>query len=246
MNPKGTLAIAAGAARGRRAGVAVYAGQYPTAQIYGETIHRERGAGKRIALTYDDGPNPEQTPRLLELLARYDAKATFFLIGGWAEREPELIRQTVAAGHAIGNHTYTHPTMPAHGAAADPRGAAALPRGGRGLGRALLHRRRRRADAPALRAPAAGHAADDARGGLRAGHVVDHRLRLARSHHRQGDHPPCLRSGEGDIILLHDGSNDRAGRRPHKSIETTEAVLDHFVPQGFQFVTVPELVAAAR
>ena len=116
MNSRQRTAIAGGAAAATGVGLAIYAGQYPTAQIYGETIHRERGAGKRIALTYDDGPNPEQTPRLLELLARYDAKATFFLIGGWAEREPALIRQTVAAGHAIGNHTYTHPTMPAHGA----------------------------------------------------------------------------------------------------------------------------------
>ena len=61
-------------------------------------------------------PEPEQTPRLLDLLDRWGAKATFFLIGEWAEREPELIRETVARGHAIGNHTYTHPTMPAHGA----------------------------------------------------------------------------------------------------------------------------------
>ena len=48
----------------------------------------------------------------MQVLERYDAKATFFLIGRWAEREPELIRELHAAGHAIGNHTHTHPTMP--------------------------------------------------------------------------------------------------------------------------------------
>ena len=48
----------------------------------------------------------------MELLDRYGAKATFFSIGQWAEREPGLLREMHAAGHAIGNHTYTHPTMP--------------------------------------------------------------------------------------------------------------------------------------
>ena len=48
----------------------------------------------------------------MEILDRYDAKATFFSIGQWAEREPGLLREMNAAGHAIGNHTYTHPTMP--------------------------------------------------------------------------------------------------------------------------------------
>ena len=88
-------------------------GQYPTAQIYGPTIDRVRGAGERLALTYDDGPNPRETPRLLELLARYDAKATFFLIGelGGARAGARSARSS-PRGHAIGNHTYTHPTMP--------------------------------------------------------------------------------------------------------------------------------------
>ena len=110
------------------AGAAIFLGQYPTMQVYGPTIHRERAAGRRVALTYDDGPNPEQTPRLLDLLDRWGAKATFFLIGEWAEREPELIRETVARGHAIGNHTYTHPTMPAHGAKRSARSCAAAAR----------------------------------------------------------------------------------------------------------------------
>ncbi len=48
----------------------------------------------------------------MEILDRFGAKATFFSIGMWAEREPELLREVHAAGHAIGNHTFTHPTMP--------------------------------------------------------------------------------------------------------------------------------------
>jgi peptidoglycan/xylan/chitin deacetylase (PgdA/CDA1 family) len=246
MTTTGRIAIAAGATTAVAAGVAVYGGQYPTAQIYGPTIHREPGAGRRIALTYDDGPNPERTPGLLELLRRYDAKATFFLIGMWAEREPELIRTTVAAGHAIGNHTFTHPSMPAHGA---PRIREEL-------------RRCREAveasgetfstvDGEMLMRPPYGRRRPGTLRTLRAeGYVpvtwsitgYDWRAHTtARAITRR-----CLRAGEGDIILLHDGSNTTPTADRHKSIETTEAILEHYAPLGYEFVTVPQLVAAGR
>ncbi len=61
-----------------------------------------------IALTFDDGPDPEATPRILELLAAHDVHATFFLIGRQAERYPELVRGIARAGHTIGNHTWRH------------------------------------------------------------------------------------------------------------------------------------------
>lgn len=65
---------------------------------------------KQVAyLTFDDGPTPALTRPLLDQLAAYDAKATFFLIGGHAENHPELVRAIARAGHTIGNHTYTHP-----------------------------------------------------------------------------------------------------------------------------------------
>ena len=214
------------------------------------TIHRERAAGRRVALTYDDGPNPEQTPRLLDLLDRHDAKATFFLIGKWAEREPELIREIVAArGHAIGNHTYTHPTMPAHGAKRIREELRRCREAVEASGETVLHRRRRRADAPTVRAPPAGHAADDARGGLRPGDLVDHRVRLARAHHHEGDHAPRASARkEGDIILLHDGVDTRSRRRiGSRSIECTAGhPRAPRLRRDISFVTVPELVAAAR
>lgn len=61
-----------------------------------------------VALTFDDGPNPEHTPKVLDLLAQYDARATFFLVGEQVERHPDLVRRIAAEGHAIGNHTYSH------------------------------------------------------------------------------------------------------------------------------------------
>lgn len=69
-----------------------------------------------VALTFDDGPHPVYTPQLLDLLAAYDAQATFFMLGVHAEAHPALVRRVAAAGHAIGNHTYDHPSFPLIGA----------------------------------------------------------------------------------------------------------------------------------
>jgi peptidoglycan/xylan/chitin deacetylase (PgdA/CDA1 family) len=64
------------------------------------------------ALTFDDGPHPETTPQVLEILKRHSAKGTFFMIGEAAERCPELVQQVAGAGHAIGNHTWSHHSLP--------------------------------------------------------------------------------------------------------------------------------------
>jgi peptidoglycan/xylan/chitin deacetylase (PgdA/CDA1 family) len=65
-------------------------------------------AAAQIALTFDDGPHPEHTPRLLDALAVAGIHATFFVVGDRARRHPELIRRIASAGHDLGNHTYTH------------------------------------------------------------------------------------------------------------------------------------------
>lgn len=62
----------------------------------------------RVYLTFDDGPDPEWTPRVLDVLADAGVKATFFAVGQQAQRSPDLMRRVHAAGHAIGNHTYSH------------------------------------------------------------------------------------------------------------------------------------------
>lgn len=62
---------------------------------------------KFIAITFDDGPTPE-TPKVLELLQKYDAKATFFCIGSQIEKHPDIFRQAIHEGHTVGNHTYSH------------------------------------------------------------------------------------------------------------------------------------------
>jgi peptidoglycan/xylan/chitin deacetylase (PgdA/CDA1 family) len=59
-------------------------------------------------LTFDDGPHPQHTPLLLDLLAKHGVKASFFLVGQKIERHPELVERIVAAGHMLGNHSYSH------------------------------------------------------------------------------------------------------------------------------------------
>ncbi len=63
---------------------------------------------KWIALTFDDGPNPEYTPKLLDILKKYDIPATFFLIGKFAAHNPQLVKRMQAEGHSVGCHSYFH------------------------------------------------------------------------------------------------------------------------------------------
>jgi peptidoglycan/xylan/chitin deacetylase (PgdA/CDA1 family) len=196
-----------------------------------------------IALTYDDGPNPRYTEPLMRLLERYKASATFFLIGGWARREPGLVRELVAAGHAIGNHTFTHPRMPLRTSAqvieelrrcreaVESAGVQFSELNGRALMRPPYGRRRP--------------------GTLRAMRSVGYvpvtwsitcydwrrtatEAKIARR---------AARARDGDVILLHDGSSREPAADRAASIAATERTLERFSAEGYRFVTIPELVA---
>jgi peptidoglycan/xylan/chitin deacetylase (PgdA/CDA1 family) len=71
------------------------------------------GCRARVALTFDDGPNAVVTPRILALLRRHRARATFFVVGVKAEKHPELVRREVAEDHVVANHSFDHPDLPA-------------------------------------------------------------------------------------------------------------------------------------
>ena len=85
-------------------------GVYPHSQALGPCLRRlpALDRGDEVALTFDDGPDPEVTPRVLALLAEHGARASFFLIGARAEAHPQLVAQIVAAGHRVENHTHHH------------------------------------------------------------------------------------------------------------------------------------------
>ncbi|MGA0619613.1 polysaccharide deacetylase family protein, partial [Ligilactobacillus salivarius] len=71
-------------------------------------------AARQVAFTFDDGPNPDTTPLILDILDRHCVKATFFIIGIYAERHPEIVRDIAARGHTIGTHTWSHPNNLRH------------------------------------------------------------------------------------------------------------------------------------
>ena len=99
-----TLASAAAAS------YAGYATMAPASQLYGRTLTHGSDPGQ-MALTFDDGPNDPHTLHLLDVLAKHNARATFFLIGKYVRQRPDIVRAIAAAGHEIGNHTDSHPNL---------------------------------------------------------------------------------------------------------------------------------------
>lgn len=86
--------------------------QYPAYYVL-ESSGTGRRQDKTVAVTFDDGPDPDYTPRILDILRARNVPAAFFVVGVNAERAPGLIRRIFAEGHLIGNHTYTHPNIAA-------------------------------------------------------------------------------------------------------------------------------------
>jgi peptidoglycan/xylan/chitin deacetylase (PgdA/CDA1 family) len=107
MNP---LLIAVPAAALGAAALTSFAAVNARSQLFGPTI-RHAASPRQLAITFDDGPNPAITPQLLNLLARYDAKCTFFVVGKFARECPGLVKEISDRGHVLGNHTDTHPNL---------------------------------------------------------------------------------------------------------------------------------------
>ncbi len=92
---------------------------YPVTQLKDRRYYEERGdivweapsSEKFIALTFDDGPDPRQTPQILKILDQYQAKATFFVVGDRVNRNPEIVRQQLKLGHEVANHSFHHPSF---------------------------------------------------------------------------------------------------------------------------------------
>lgn len=91
--------------------------RYPVSNIvlqqrYPETVVLSGPANEnKVALTFDDGPDPRFTPQILDILKEYNVKATFFLMGARAEKYPDLVKRIQDEGHIIGNHTFFHPNL---------------------------------------------------------------------------------------------------------------------------------------
>jgi len=90
------------------AGALAHGAYYPNSPIFGSVISQVRSDEPLVALTFDDGPNPDATPPILDALAARGAKASFFILGRHAERWPAIVRRIADEGHAVCNHGYHH------------------------------------------------------------------------------------------------------------------------------------------
>jgi peptidoglycan/xylan/chitin deacetylase (PgdA/CDA1 family) len=186
------------------------------------------GSAGVVHLTFDDGPTPAWTPRVLELLARYRAQATFFVLGRSAAAHPELVRREFAAGHGVANHTWSHRRLTGLG---DDQLAAEV-----GPTSAVIQRATG-APVGCFRPP---YATVDAAG---AGRVRALGLRLTLW---DIDTHDWLRPGagviadrvlsrvrSGDVVLMHDGGGDRS-----QTVAALEQVLATLSARGFRFTAL--------
>ena len=194
-------------------------------QVAGQPQHYLACAGTAIALTVDDGPDPQWTPRMLALLDRYRVKATFSVIGRQAAAHPDLVREVAQAGHVVANHTYTHPDLQRLSPAAVEREVV---RASDAIEKATGTR-------PTLfRAPGGAWSrevlARCAHEGLRPlGWSVDPRD-WSRPGTRHIAETILTQTRPGSIILEHDGGGDR-----RQTLEALSVVLPKLLDAGYRF-----------
>jgi peptidoglycan/xylan/chitin deacetylase (PgdA/CDA1 family) len=196
------------------------------------------GGPPRVALTFDDGPNPPWTGRALDVLARYGVPATFFCVGLHAAGHPDEVRRIVEEGHGLGNHTWSHPFLPD----LTPRELRLqLDRTDEVLEQA--------AGTPPLRLfrPPYGSRTPEVLAWLgRDGGpttvlwdvdtedwAMPGAQAIAAAVQRQ--------AGPGSIVLMHDGGGDR-----RQTVEALPAVIEGLLERGVELVRVEELLAAPR
>jgi peptidoglycan/xylan/chitin deacetylase (PgdA/CDA1 family) len=213
------------------ASYAGYATMAPQSQLYGRTLTHGIDP-QQLAFTFDDGPNDPHTLRLLDVLAKYEAKATFFLIGKYVRQRPEIARAVRAAGHEIGNHTYSHPNLIFVTA--------------RQLRQELEDCNKALEDTlglrPSLFRPPFGARRPNvlrtaARLGLKTvmWSITGYDWNARSPEFILGKITPRLNSGRAEIVLLHDGGHHALGANRSNTVEATRRLLEanagrHFVP----------------
>jgi len=225
------------------AGTAAWGAVAPSSELYGPTV-RHTASAKKIALTFDDGPNPAVTPRLLDLLARYSAPASFFLIGKFVRECPGLVQEMSARGHLLGNHTDTHVNLFLQSRAGIrdelERCQAAIAAATSGSPRWMR-------PPYGYRSPMLGGEAR--RAGIEGvvmwskicwdwkpqppGRLIERLSHVARPDRQSGD-----------IVVLHDGDHRSLGGDRHHVITALEHWLPRWRDAGMEFVTMESSSAA--
>ncbi len=223
------------------AGVSVAVGQAtafsPRFQGFGPFPYAGPDVPRRVALTFDDGPNEPYTSRLLDTLADRGVRATFFQVGRCAERFPEVTRRVVADGHVLGNHSYGHR---ARSYLTDPAQVDEISRGRHALRDVagvdpLLYRPPWLCHWPWVLA------------GVRAGgaQVVSgtfvHPFEVLQPDPLRLTAGALRRARPGAILIAHDGREARGGPRAH-TVAAVGPLIDRLRDQGYGFTTVDELL----
>ncbi|MFY9976681.1 MAG: polysaccharide deacetylase family protein [Candidatus Sulfotelmatobacter sp.] len=231
------LRLAIAAASAAAAVTAGYQTKSPTGQWYGRTFIGAPLPSRQLALTYDDGPNGPHTQRLLELLVKHNVPATFFLIGRYVKQLPQIVREISQAGHVIGNHTFTHPSLIFKGKTeikrelTDCRAALEDTIGAHSnLFRPPFGSRR-----PAVLRIARELGFEPIMWNVTA---YDWKPLSAA----QIEHKASQQVRGGDVILLHDGGHQRLGVDRSQTLIATDHLLTHFKNEGFEFVTIPRMM----
>lgn len=221
--------------------VAGYQSMAPTGQWYGETFTGINRKSKQLALTYDDGPNDPHTLRLVEVLAKYDVRATFFLIGRFAQQRPDIVSELAKAGHVIGNHTFSHPQLifKTRAQAQDE----------------ILQCKRAITDAVGghsnlFRPPFGGRRPVTLRVARELGfvpvmwNVTGYDWNAPPAEYIERKVTGRIRGG--NVILLHDGGHVALGADRSGTVQATDRLIAKYKAERFGFVTVPEMIAGGR
>lgn len=191
-------------------------------------MHGDRSI-KQVALTFDDGPHPAYTPKILAILNRFNVKATFFLVGEMAEKYPDLVRAEVAAGHSIANHTYHHVNL-----LRIPPGAVATEIQACGdVLQAIAGRSIR-----LFRPPGGDYNRQVAEVAEALGYTTvlwtDDPGDYANPGKRTIEQRVLRAIGNGGIILVHDGIQ--------QTVDVLPTIIRYLKRNGYQFVTVDEML----
>lgn len=219
---------------------ATFAGAHtmvPWSQLYGANFNGVEAGSKLLALTYDDGPNDPWTPRLLEVLERHQVKATFFMVGRFVRQRPELARAVFEAGHAVGNHCFTHPNLIFARAA---RLRRELEETSQALEEATGQR-------PMLFRPPFGGRRPQTFRMARQLQLLPVMWRVTCYDWSATSHETILKHARrqitgGEIILLHDGGHLQMGADRSATMRATDELIAEYTQRGFSFVTVPEMM----
>jgi peptidoglycan-N-acetylglucosamine deacetylase len=213
----------------------------PTGQWYGRTFIGLGSGSKEIALTYDDGPNDPHTLRLLEVLARHNVHATFFMIGQYVRQRPDIAREVAKAGHVIGNHTYTHPLLIFQSAAETKK--------------QLMDCRTALTDvigehSNLFRPPFGGRLPATLRTARELGlepvmwNVTGYDWNAPPAAEIERKVMRQMRGG--DVILLHDGGHKMMGADRSQTVIATDNLIRRYKDQGHEFVTIAKMMEDAR